>query len=155
MDRRIIDVVFSSFLIIASMVILTNNQLVEGGVETELGSMVLPRVVAVAIMLFSAMIGIPSLINLLKKAAPGPLDHVNVNGFMGIAIYVAILAAYWYGMPRIGFLFATPVAMFAIAVLLGGRNWLVMTAVSVVVPTLVYFGCNHFLRVFLPAWTLS
>lgn len=155
MDRRIIDVVFSSFLIIVSLVILTGNQLVEGGVETDLGSMVLPRAVAVAIMVFSAMIGIPSLINLLKNAPPGPLEHVNVKGFMGVAIYVVILAAYWYGMPRIGFLLATPVAMFAIAVLLGGRSWLVMTAVSVVVPTLVYFGCNHFLRVFLPPWAMS
>lgn len=155
MDRRIIDVAFSSVLIIVSLVILTSSQLVEGGVETDFGSMVLPRAVAVAIMVFSAMIGIPSLLNLLKKAQPGALEHVNVEGFLGVVVYVVILSAYWYGMPLIGFLLATPVAMFAIGVLLGGRNWLVMTVVSVVLPAVVYYGCNHFLRVFLPPWNMS
>lgn len=155
MDRRIIDVTFSSVLIIASLVILTSSQLVEGGVETDLGSLVLPRIVATAILVFSAMIGIPSLFNLLKKTPMGPLEHVNTEGFWGVGVYIAILVAYWYGVPRIGFLFATPVAMLTIAILLGGRNWLVMAVVSVVVPTLVYYGSSHFLRVFLPPWTLS
>ena len=155
MDRRIIDVVFSSALIILSLVILTSERLVEGGVETDLGSLVLPRVVAAAIVFFSATIGISSMLSLLRRTPLGPLENINTKGFLGVAVYIAILTAYWYGMPRIGFLLATPVAMFAIAILLGGRSWLVMAVVSVVVPTLVYYGSNHFLRVFLPAWNLS
>lgn len=155
MNRRIIDVAFSSALIIFSIVILTNDGLTEGGVETELGSMLLPRLVAVAIIFFSAMIGIPSLLNMFKKLPLGQLEDIDIKGFLGVGVYIIILAAYWYAMPRIGFLFSTPIAMFAIGVLLGGRNWLVLISVSVVVPTLLYFGSNHFLRVILPSWTLS
>ena len=155
MDRRIIDVVFSSALILFAVVILTGDGLVEGGVETDLGSLMLPRIVAMAIMAFSAMIAISSLINLLKKAPMGPLENVNTHGFLGVGVYIAILVAYWYLIPHIGFLFATPLVMFAIATLLGGRAWLVLGMVSIAVPTLVYYGSNQFLRVFLPAWSLS
>jgi putative tricarboxylic transport membrane protein len=155
MDRRKLDVVFTTVLIIASLVILQGDNLVKGGVETDLGSLFLPRIVAVAILFFSAMIGIPSLLNLLRNAPPGELEHVNTEGFLGIGVYFAILIAYWYFVPHIGFLLATPVVMFSIAVLLGGRSWAVMSGMSVVVTLVVYYGSKHFLRVFLPEWTLS
>ncbi|MBQ0783899.1 MAG: tripartite tricarboxylate transporter TctB family protein, partial [Amphritea sp.] len=61
MDRRIIDIGFSTFLIIVSLIILTNDNLVEGGAESDLGSMFLPRVVAGLIILFAATIAIQSL----------------------------------------------------------------------------------------------
>lgn len=155
MNRRKIDVALSSVLIIASLTILISDKLVEGGVETDLGSMFLPRIVAVFILFFSAMIGIPSLARLCKDTPLGGLERVDTEGFLGIFVYIAILVAYWFAMPYVGFLIATPIAMFGIAVLLGGRNWPVMAAVSILTPTIVYFGSSAFLRVFLPSWSLS
>lgn len=155
MNRRKIDVAFTSLLIIVSLVILSSDKLVEGGMETDLGSMFLPRIVAVFIILFSAMIGAPSLAKLLKNAPLGGLEHIDTTGFLGIGIYIAILVAYWAAIPHVGFLIATPIAMFGIAVLLEGRNWLVMAAVSVLTPLAVYYGSSTFLRVFLPTWSLS
>ncbi|TVO63974.1 tripartite tricarboxylate transporter TctB family protein [Denitromonas ohlonensis] len=155
MNRRKIDVAFTSLLIIVSLVILSSDKLVEGGMETDLGSLFLPRIVAVFIILFSVMIGIPSLAKLLKNAPLGGLERIDTTGFLGIGIYIAILVAYWAAIPHVGFLIATPIAMFSIAVLLEGRNWPVMAAVSVLTPLAVYYGSSTFLRVFLPTWSLS
>jgi putative tricarboxylic transport membrane protein len=155
MNRRKIDVVVCSALIIASLIIFSNDTLAEGGVETDLGSMFLPRIVAGFIILFSAMIGIPSLAKLLNKTPLGGLEHIDTEGFFGIGIYIAILIAYWLAMPHVGFLIATPFAMFGIAWLLEGRNWFAMTALSIITPLVVYFGSSFFLRIALPSWTLS
>lgn len=155
MNRRKIDFAFSSLLIIASLVILSSDKLVEGGMETDLGSMFLPRIVAVFIIFFSAMIGIPSLFKLIRKTPLGGLERIDTTGFIGIGIYIAILAAYWLAMPYVGFLVATPFAMFGIAILLEGRNWPVLAAVSTIIPLVVYYGSSAFLRVFLPPWALS
>ncbi|MDX9838877.1 MAG: tripartite tricarboxylate transporter TctB family protein [Azoarcus sp.] len=155
MNRRKIDVVFSSILIIASLVILSSDKLVEGGVETDLGSMLLPRIVAVFIIIFSAMIGVPSLLNLIRKTPLRGLEQIDTEGFLGIGIYIAILAAYWLALPHLGFLVATPFAMFGVAILLEGRNWPVMATVSLVIPLVVDYGSSIFLHVFLPPWTLS
>ncbi|MCW8884463.1 MAG: hypothetical protein OQK12_04290, partial [Motiliproteus sp.] len=64
MDRRKIDVVLSTFLIIASLIILTNDNLAEGGAESDLGIMFLPRIVAGLIIIFASTIAIQSLRNL-------------------------------------------------------------------------------------------
>ena len=155
MDRRFIDIAGTTALIILSIVILTNDSLVEGGVETELSSMLLPRIVACLIIFFSAMIGLPSLLSLVKRAPMGQIENISTKGFFGVGVYIVILVLYWYGMPRLGFLLATPIAMFLISVLLGGRNWMLMAAMSVGVTFVVYFGSNHFLRVILPSWSLG
>lgn len=155
MNRQKFDVAFTSLLIGMAIVILTSNTLVEGGVETEFGSMFLPRVVAVLIILFSAAMGLPSLLKLLKGATPAEHERIDSTGFWGIGLYLLILFAYWFAMPYIGFLIATPLAMFSIALLLGGRNWVAMVALSVITTLIVYYGGSTFLRVFLPTWSLS
>ena len=155
MNRRKIDVGLSAVLIIVSLIILTNDNLVEGGMETDLGSMFLPRLVAVFIIMFSATIGIQSLVKMHKQEELGLLEYIDTTGFLGIGIYVAIFVLYWFLVPYTGFLITTPFVMMSIAVLLGGRSWLSMTAVSVITPLLVYYGCSNYLRVFLPTWSLS
>lgn len=155
MDRRKIDVVLSTFLILASLIILTNDNLVEGGMETELGSMFLPRVVAVFIILFSAAIGIPSLRKLLQRENITDAEQIITDGFSGIAIYIGIFILYWLTVPHLGFMVATPFVMLAVAILLGARNWLPVTLLSVITPILIFYGSSHFLRVFLPTWSLS
>ena len=155
MNRRKVDVSLSAVLIIVSLIVLTNDSLVEGGMETELGSMFLPRLVAVFIIMFAATIGIQSLLKLHKKAELGVLEYIDTTGFLGIGIYVAIFVLYWFLVPYTGFLITTPIVMMSIGVLLGGRSWLPMATVSVITPLLVFYGCSNYLRVFLPTWSLS
>ena len=155
MNRRKLDVAFSSILIIVSLIILTSDGLVEGGMETDLGSMFLPRIVAGFILLFSATIGIQSLIRIYKGVALNGLERIDTEGFRGIGIYVAIFIVYWLVVPHVGFLVATPFALFGIAVLLGGRQWIRITAVSLITPVVVYYACSNLLRVFLPPWALT
>lgn len=154
MDRRIIDIGFSTFLIIVSLIILTNDNLVEGGAESDLGSMFLPRVVAGLIILFAATIAIQSLRELSQGTAPEGLEIIITNGFSGIFIYIGIFIAYWLTVPYVGFMVATPFIMIAVAILLGGRNWVPIIATSVITPLLIYYGSREFLRVYLPTWTL-
>ncbi len=155
MDRRKLDIVMSAVLIIASIIILTDETLVEGGVESELGSMFLPRIIATLIIIFSATIGITSLRRLLIKADTEDCEKIDIEGFSGILVYIGIFIAYWFLVPITGFLVTTPFVMFSIAVLLGGRRWIPIITMSVVTPVIVYYGSLHFLRVFLPVWNLS
>lgn len=155
MDRRKFDVAFAGLLIFGALVILTSDSLVDGGVETELGSMFLPRIVAGFIAIFALMIGLPSLRKLLKAVPPGGLERIDPEGMLGVLVYLAILGIYWKVMPLVGFLAATPLTMFAIAWLLKGRNWLAMAAVSIITPVAIYYGSSGVLRIFLPAWSLS
>lgn len=154
MDRRKVDVVLATVLIIISLIILTCDQLVEGGAETDLGSMFLPRIVAVLIIIFSATIGIESLKKLLQRKEMEDKELIVTNGYGGIFIYIGIFIAYWLLVPVLGFLVTTPFVMFSVALLLGGRNWVPITAVSVITPILIFYGSSHFLRVFLPTWSL-
>ncbi|MEH6651433.1 MAG: tripartite tricarboxylate transporter TctB family protein [Motiliproteus sp.] len=154
MDRRKIDVVLSTFLIIVSVIILTNDKLVEGGAESDLDSMFLPRVVATLMIIFSATTAIQSLRKLAVGSKPEAQEIIITDGFSGILIYIGIFIAYWLTVPHIGFLVATPFIMIAVAILLGGRNWIPVISMSVITPVLIYFGSREFLRVYLPTWTL-
>lgn len=155
MDRRKIDVVFSSLLILVSLVILTNDTFVEGGMETELGSMFVPRMISVFILLFAGTIGIQALLKLMRKEKRSDSEHIDVTGFGGVAIYFTIFLLYWLAVPYVGFIIATPFVILGVAYLLGGRNWLPIIAVSIITPILIYYGCSQYLRVFLPTWSLT
>ncbi|MEH6825796.1 MAG: tripartite tricarboxylate transporter TctB family protein [Motiliproteus sp.] len=154
MDRRKIDVGLSAFLTTVSVIILTNDNLVEGGAESDLGSMFLPRTVASLIILFAAIIAIQSLRKLARGTKPEDQEIIITDGFGGIFIYIGIFIAYWLSVPYIGFLVATPFIMIAVAILLGGRNWIPIIATSVITPVLLFYGSKEFLRVYLPTWTL-
>jgi len=155
MDRRKLDIVMSSVLISVAIIILTNDNLVVGGVESELGSLFLPRMVAGLMIVFSAIIAISSIIRLSMKSEKDECEQIDIDGFSGILLYIGIFVAYWLLVPYVGFLVATPFVMLAIAVLLGGRNWIPIVTMSVVTPFVIYYGSLNFLRVFLPAWNLS
>lgn len=154
MNRRKIDIVMSAILIVASIIILTNDNLVEGGMETELGSMFVPRVVAFFIIMFAGTIGAQSVMKMLRSEKLAAVEKIDTRGFAGIAIYFAIFTLYWLLVSHLGFIITTALVMFSIAYLLGGRNWIAITAISVITPLLVYYGCSKYLRVFLPTWTL-
>ena len=154
MNRRYIDVVLCSALIIGAILILTLDGLAQGGVETLLGSMLMPRIVAGLILIFAAMIGVSSLRQILADTPLAPQEWVDTNGLGGVLIYLAIFVAYWWFMPMVGFVVATSIAMFAIATLLGGRSWLAMACVSIILPLVTFYGCRELIRVYLPEWSL-
>ncbi len=154
MDRRKLDVGLSTLLIIASVIILTNDGLAEGGAESDLGIMFLPRVVAGFIIVFAATIAIQSLRKLSEGAICKGPELIITDGFFGVFIYIGIFIAYWFAVPHLGFLVTTPFVMLGVAILLGGRNWIPITALSVITPVLIFYGSREFLRVYLPTWTL-
>ncbi len=117
--------------------------------------MFLPRVVAGFMILFSASIGIQSLLKLSKEQPLEEHEHIDTQGFAGIFVYIGIFLGYWYAVPYVGFLVATPIVMLAIALLLGGRRWIPIIAMSLIVPLLIDYGSKEFLRVYLPSWSLS
>ena len=154
MDRRKIDVVLSTLLIIAAVIILTNDNLAEGGAQSDLGILFLPRVVAGFMILFAGTIAVQSFLRLAQGAEQEDLEKITTDGFSGIFIYVGIFVAYWLAVPHLGFLVTTPLVMISVAILLGGRNWLPMIALSVIIPILIDYGSREFLRVYLPTWSL-
>jgi len=154
LDRRKVDIVVMTMLIIASIIILTDDSLSEGGAQTELGSLFLPRIVAGFIIIFSLFIGATSTYKLLAKKTLETDETITLNGFVGVNIYVGIFILYWFCVPYVGFLVATTLVMLSVALLLGGKNWLAIGAMSIVLPLLVFYGCIHFLRVYLPTWSL-
>lgn len=154
MDRRKLDVVLSTFLIIISVIILTNDNLADGGAESDLGILFLPRVVAGVMIVFSAMIAFQALLKLARSEKPEGVEIVSTDGFGGIFIYVAIFVLYWLAVPYVGFMITTPTVMIAVALLLGGRNFIAIGAVSIVTPILIFYCSREFLRVYLPTWSL-
>ena len=152
MDRRKVDIVLTTFLMIISVIILTNNTFVEGGSESDLDSMFLPRVVASLIIIFSITIVFQSFKALSKGIQIKESELINTEGVSGILIYIAIFITYWFVVPYVGFILATPFIMIAVAVLLGGRNWIPIIAMSVITPLIIDYGSKEFLRVYLPTW---
>ncbi len=155
MNRRKIDVGLSAILITVCVMILTNNNLTQGGMETELGSMFVPRLIAAFIILFSGIIGAQAIVKLRKEEQLTDAENINTNGFLGVVIYFSIFIFYWLVVPHVGFLIATPFIVLAVAYLLGGRSWIPMTIVSIAISFFIYYGCSQYLRVFLPTWSLS
>lgn len=155
MDRRKIDVGLSAILIMVSMIILMNDNLTQGGMETELGSMFLPRVIAVFIILFAGTLGAQAMMKIKRHEALNEAEDIDSTGFDGVGIYFLIFILYWLAVPYVGFLVATPFTVFSVAYLLGGRSWFPMIAISIITPVLIYYGCSQYLRVFLPTWSLS
>lgn len=153
-DRRKIDIALSTLLIIISIVILTNDHLVEGGADSDLGSMFLPRIVAGLMIVFSATIALQSIRKLTTGARIDDLELISTDGFFGIFIYIGIFIAYWLTVPYVGFLVATPFVMIAVAALLGGRKWAPIIATSVITTAIIYYGSREFLRVYLPIWSM-
>lgn len=155
MDRRKIDIVLSALLIMMSIIILTNDHLVEGGSEAELSAIFLPRVVAGFILIFAAYLGIESLLKLSKGLPIQDAEKIQTSGFFGIVIYLAIFVLYWFAVPYVGFVITTPFIILAIAILLGGRNWLALVPLAVLLPLAVEYGARNFLSIYLPTWSLS
>lgn len=151
MDKRKAEIYISLFLIIISMVILVNDNLVEGGVESDLGSLFLPRVVAVILIALSLSMGMKAINEIKKEKRVNAENLINKEGFSGVFIYLAIIFFYWLSMPYIGFLISTIITMLLVAKLLNAQQWLKVIAMTLIVAVSINYGAKEFLHVYLPA----
>lgn len=155
MDKPRVDAAFASAVILIAILILSNDALVEGGAQTELGPLFLPRIVASVMILLSLGIGLPALLRILRRPGTVRSPLGGAGDAVGVSLYLAILLIYWAAMPWVGFMVATPAAMLAIGWLLGARKWAPMLTISLITPLVIDYGSRAFLRVFLPVWSLS
>lgn len=79
----------------------------------------------------------------------GATDAARVGGT------AAILVAYSALLDVVGYLLLTPVALASLAVFLGFRRWLVITAVAVGVTVVIYLGFRFGMKILLPEGLLD
>lgn len=150
MDKRKAEIFISLFLIIISLFILINDNLVEGGVESDLGSLFLPRIVAVILIALSISMGMSSIKSIIKDKKISTDDFINKDGFSGVFLYFGIIFFYWLSMPYIGFLVSTIITMLLVAKLLKAKQWTKVILMTLVVAVAINYGAKEFLHVYLP-----
>ena len=154
MDKRKAELAASILIIFISAFIILNDNLVEGGVETDLGSMFLPRSLAYLMILLALSMGYKSLKKIVKQNAVDANEIIDINGFSGVFYYVSILFFYWLTMPYLGFMVSTFLVMVSVAFLLGARNWVRVIVMSIFLSSIIQYGAKEFLYVYLPTWNL-
>lgn len=150
----IIGVVFST---VSLFCYIFAYQMIDGGMETDLGSMFLPRLLLFIMFLLSVIM----LVNIFRKNRKHDKqtrnienEYLDFKGYANILKYLVIVIIYWLIMPYLGFLITTPFMMFSVMYLLSGRKWLVMGCVSLILTVAVKFGFYYGLRVMLPTCVL-
>lgn len=154
MDKRKAELAASILIIFISAFIILNDNLVEGGVETDLGSMFLPRSLAYLMILLALSMGYKSLKKIVQQKAVDANEIIDINGFSGVFYYVGILFFYWLMMPYLGFMVSTFLVMVSVAFLLGARNWVRVIVMSIFLSSIIQYGAKEFLYVYLPTWNL-
>jgi len=154
LDKRKAELAASILIIFISAFIILNDNLVEGGVETDLGSMFLPRSLAYLMILLALSMGYKSLKKIVKQNAVDANEIIDINGFSGVFYYVGILFFYWLTMPYLGFMVSTFLVMVSVAFLLGARNWVRVIVMSIFLSSIIQYGAKEFLYVYLPTWNL-
>ncbi len=157
MDKRKAEMFLSSILIVLSVFILTSNNLVEGGVETDLGSLFLPRSVALIMIALSIMMGWPAVKSFMKKHPINKDELIATEGFSGVLLYMIAMVGYWLAMPYVGFMFSTVAVMVFVAYVFGCsslQDWFKVVLMALVIAIGIDYGTKHFLRVYLPSFEL-
>ncbi|AQS52230.1 hypothetical protein PAEH1_13085 [Paenalcaligenes hominis] len=154
MDKRKAELAASILIIFISAFIILNDNLVEGGVETDLGSMFLPRSLACLMILLALSMGCKSLKEIVKSKVVDVDEVIDINGFTGVFYYIGILFFYWLTMPYLGFMVSTFLVMISVAFLLGAKNWVRVMGMSIFLSAIIQYGAKEFLYVYLPTWNL-
>lgn len=141
--------------ILFSLFLMNIEKFVYGGIPGSISPVLLPKlIVALIVVLSIIMIG-TTILNKNKKSAHSTIIDKAIDGDEGvnqklIVIYISILLLYLLSLYVFGFILSTPLVMFAIMFLLGGRNMKVILPLVLISPLLFYYLCYHFLKVILP-----
>ena len=154
MDKRKAELAASVLIIFISAFIIFNDNLVEGGVETDLGSMFLPRSLAYLMIFLALSMGYKSLKKIVKQKIVDESETIDIRGFSGVFYYIGILFFYWLTMPYIGFMVSTFLVMISVAFLLGAKSWVRVIVMSIFLSAIIQYGAKDFLYVYLPTWDL-
>lgn len=119
-----------------------------------------PRVVPTIIAIGLAVCAIAIAIDVMRghHAADEESEDIDPNqstAWGRLALIAAILVLAGLLLPSVGFVATTIVMIFAIAVVLGSRQWIVLAIVSIALPFGVYYGFAYGLGIVLPAGILT
>lgn len=142
--RRADLIVGLGLLVFAGLYFSQSFSIVRGFASDRLGPAFFPRLLALALAVMA--------VALLVRAASGRSDPEPPPRMkMGVFIAVLVLAtAYVFLLPRVGFLFATPVLLGAVIWLLGLREWPGLIATAAGVTLALYVVFVRMLHVLLP-----
>ena len=147
MQRRTIELTVMFLLVLVSLSILfLGKSMVDGGMESGMSPLFLPRIIAVLMLVFCTM----GIYEAVKKQGAGGLE----TDLVSVAKHIGIFFIYFFVLPYIGFMVATSVMMFVIMYQMGGRNLLVMAVVSISGSVIIYYAGYHLLKVLLPVGSL-
>lgn len=143
MQRRTIELSVLTVLILVSLSILfMGKSMVDGGMESGMSPLFLPRIIAALIIIFSLM----GIVEARKKK-----DSENLGASLTSMVKNAgIFFVYLFVLPYAGFIPATTVMMFVVMFQMGGRNLPIMTFVSIAGSVIIYYASYHMLKVLLP-----
>lgn len=141
--------------ILFSLFLMNIEKFVYGGIPGSISPVLLPKLIVTLIVVLSIIMIGTSILNRNKKSAASTiidkaLDGDGVVNQKLIAIYISILLLYLLSLYVFGFVLSTPVVMFGIMFLLGGRNMKVILPLVLISPPLFNYLCYHFLKVILP-----
>ena len=141
------------------------HRFVYGGVETKLGSLFFPRFAIISIAVLSLLLTCFAVLEITNKFSLGVIlkkekspvsqqTSAEEHSWKKAFLYIVMLFGYLLLLYSLGFLVSSPLMIFSVMLLFGGRRLKLMIPLSIIVPLLIYYGCYHYMKVFLPVGVL-
>lgn len=131
------------FLLIPSQI---EKPLIILGQSPGLDPALFPQIVAGAF----GLLGIWFFIKSKKMTEHNGLRDLDADAIVNVSVSVGVFLAYALLMEPIGFIPSSALMIFGLSVFYGIRNYLLIAAVSIAVPSTTYFIFTKGLKVFLP-----
>lgn len=112
----------------------------------DIGPAAFPRLMAIIILLLAAA---QIFLSIKKNKAPDS-EKVAFGYWQGCLAGLALMCAYAFLMPRLGYYVVTPFFIFAIMVLMGNRKWVQMVLVTLGFTLFAFLVFTKLLGVMLP-----
>lgn len=118
---------------------------------------VFPRLISGILVFLCLSLTITNILELRKTAErldsghdKSPLANDEPTRFASLVSYVLVLFLYLFGMKYLGFLISTPVAMFAVALLLGLQRRIIGLVVYVILAFVLNYVALNYMQIILP-----
>lgn len=162
MQKHKSDLLLATLLWVASLYILLFDDFIEGGLETDLGSLFLPRAAALVMGFLALFIGVPAIKAMRaerthNKPIDDQQDEEQEGSLLWPLLYIAALIGYWFMLPYLGFVVSTILVVFFVAYIFNcstAADWLKVLIISLVIAFGLDYVTQKFLKVYLPTSTL-